>query len=198
VPLCLDMLVELLKDELLKGKQPSELEEYLTQLFANADVSESGKLGVHEMRDLIRSADFGLNRLQIHTVLADAEYDDEGMADYTKFAPIAAKIIYGMLDVETQLERHAAISMLTEAYTYNGRTAEEIEQALMDVFSNADVSQAGVLPFAQMRVCLENCGLGFTVREVMTLLSVLNDDTPYMDLAQYAFKILQQLSQGAY
>merc|ERR1719230_1367833 len=73
VPLCFDMLVELLKDELLKGKQPTELEEYLTALFANADADETGRLGVHEMRDLLRSADFGLTRLQIHTILAEAE-----------------------------------------------------------------------------------------------------------------------------
>ena len=100
-----------------QGKQPTELEEYLTQLFANADQNESGVLGVHELRDLLRSADFGLTRLQIHTILAEAEYDESGLADYIKFAPVAAKIIYGMLDVETQLERHAAIQMLTEDFT---------------------------------------------------------------------------------
>ena len=64
-----------------QGKQPTELEEYLTSLFANADQNETGVLGVHELRDLLRSADFGLTRLQIHTILAEAEYDESGMAD---------------------------------------------------------------------------------------------------------------------
>jgi len=196
VPLCFDMLVELLKDELLKGKQPTELEEYLTMLFSNADANESGVLGVHELRDLLRSADFGLTRLQIHTILAEAEYDADGMADYVKFSPVAAKIIYGMLDVETQLERHAAIQMLTEDFTYNGKTEEEIYEALMGAFMAADGDGVGVLPFHMMRSCLEMSGLGFSPKEVMALLSVLSDDTPYGDLAQYAFKILRSVSTG--
>jgi len=196
VPLCFDMLVELLKEELLKGKEPSELETYLVQMFANADLSETGMLGVHELRDLLRSADFGLTRLQIHTILAEAEYDADGLADYTKFAPVAAKIIYGMLDVETQLERHAAIQMLTEDFLYNGKTAEDIQAALMDAFAAADSEGSGVLPFPVMRQCLESCGLGFEPKEVMGLLSVLSDDTPYADLAFYAFKILRSIATG--
>ena len=109
---------------------------------------------------------------------------------------MAAKIIYGMLDVETQLERHAAIQMLTEDFTYNGKSEDEICAALMDVFTAADTSGSGVLPFATMRSCLESSGIGLNPKEVMGLLSVLTDDTPYADLASYAFKILRSLATG--
>jgi len=194
VPLCFDMLVELLKDELLKGKQPSELEEYLVTLFANADVNESGFLGVHELRDLLRSADFGLTRLQIHTILAEAEYNEDGKADYTKFAPTAAKMIYSMLDVDTQLERHAAVQTLTAEYMFNGKSEEELAAALLDIFAAADADGSGILPFQAIRSCLESSGLGFAPKEVMGLLSVMTDDTPYADLAHYAFKILRSIA----
>ena len=65
--------------------------------------------------------------------------------------------------------------------------------ALMDVFAAADVDGGGVLSFPQMRNCLESSGLGFTPKEVMGLLSVLEDDTPYIDLASYAFRILRSI-----
>ncbi|KAL1504356.1 hypothetical protein AB1Y20_010762 [Prymnesium parvum] len=194
VPLCFDMLVELLKDELLDTKKPSELEEYLTSLFADADREETGLLGMHELRDLLRSADLGLTRLQIHTILAEAEYDDDGVADYLKFVPAAAKMIYSMLDVESQLERRQAIQMLTEQYTYNGKSAEDVEAALTEVFAAADPEGSGLLPYATMRNCLENSGIGLTGKEVMAILSTVTEDTPYRDIAAFAFKILQSVN----
>ena len=49
-----------------QSKEPDELEEYLVTLWSNADTEESGMLSVSTLRDLLRSADFGLTRLQIH------------------------------------------------------------------------------------------------------------------------------------
>jgi len=114
VPICFDMCVELLKDKLKKATPPSELQEQLTTSFAKADQQKTGQLGVTELHDLIQSADFGLSRLQIHSIVAEVECDGEGYADYVNFAPVAAKMIYSMLDVETQLERHAAVQQLTK------------------------------------------------------------------------------------
>jgi len=199
VPLCFDMLVELLKDELLKGKQPSELEVYLVQLWSNADMDGSGTLGVHELRDMLRSADFGLTRLQIHTILAEAEYDEQGKADYVKFAPVASNMIYSMLDVDTQLERHAAIQSLTEEEQHsaknlhNGKTEEDMKSVLMMAFQSADAEGSGYLAMSAMKMCLEETGM-FSPKEVNGLLSVLTDDTPYEDLAFYAFKIVKSIS----
>lgn len=196
VPLCFDMLVELLKDELLKNKPPSELEEYLVQLFASADTGMTGFLPMGDLRDLLRSADFGLTRLQIHTILAEAEYTEgeTPSVEYEKFVPTAAKIIYGMLDVETQLERHAAIQMLTAEYMFNGKTEEELMEILLDAFTAADPDGAGVLPFLTMKKCVEGIGM-FTPKEIAGLMSTaMTDGTPYADVAAYAFKVLRALS----
>jgi len=199
VPLCFDMLVELLKDELLKSKQPSELEEYLVQLWSNADTSEQGFLGVADLRDLLRQADFGLTRLQIHTILAEAEYNEDGQADYVKFAPMASKMIYSMLDIESQLERHEAIQALTDDDRYaavelhNGKTEQELQLELMAAFQAADTEDTRFLSFATMKGCLESSGL-FSPKEVKGLLSVWTDDTPFEDLALYAFKIVKSIS----
>ena len=80
--------------------------------------------------------------------------------------------------------------------SYNCKTEDEICSALMDVFTAADGADAGVLPFPTMRSCLESSGIGLNPKEVMALLSVLTDDTPYADLATYAFKILRSVATG--
>ena len=67
-PLCFDILTEILKEELLQAsKPPSELEEYLVAIYGGMD-DGSGNLKLSQMRDGLRQADFGLTRLQIHTV----------------------------------------------------------------------------------------------------------------------------------
>merc|ERR1712159_863901 len=105
------MLTEILKDEVLQEKRsPSELEEFLVACFQEADT-----LDPLQMKSVISNADLGLTRLQIHSILAEAEYDEEGCANYVKFAPKAAELMYRMLDMDAQLERYEAICALTEA-----------------------------------------------------------------------------------
>ena len=80
VPLCFEMLTEILKDELLQEKRtPTELETFLVQIFSEADIDGAGALSPLAMKEVIKSADFGLTRLQIHSVLAEAEYDEDGV-----------------------------------------------------------------------------------------------------------------------
>merc|ERR1712070_354185 len=71
IPLCFEMLTEILKDEMLAEKRsPSELEVFLMDIFSEADVEQTGMLNALQMREVLRSADFGLSRLQIHSVLS--------------------------------------------------------------------------------------------------------------------------------
>ncbi|KAL3894518.1 MAG: hypothetical protein SGPRY_013789 [Prymnesium sp.] len=199
VPICFDLLVELLKDELLESREANELEEHLMSVLARGDSKETGRLSVQELRDLLRSADLGLTRLQarvLHPQLP-AEYDDNGMTDYAAFVPPAAKMIHSMLDVETQLERRQTIGMLTESFAHNGKGEEQVEAALMEAFSAADTDGTGFLEYAKMRHCLENSGIEMTPKEVMAVLSSVSDDTPYRDVAAFAFKILKSVATTA-
>merc|ERR1719482_1136070 len=57
VPLCFEMLTEILKDELLQEKrQPSELEAFLVEIFGQADVEGSGLLSPLQMKEIIKGA----------------------------------------------------------------------------------------------------------------------------------------------
>lgn len=115
---------------------------------------------------------------------------------------MAAKMIYSMLDRETQLERHAAIQQLTseERHTqkslHNGKTEDEVREELMVVFAQADGEGNGILSKNAIKNCLESVGF-FSPKEVSGLLSSINDDTPYADLAEFAFQLVRSIARHA-
>lgn len=204
VPLCFEMLTEILKDELLsEKKEPSELEEFLKELFAQADVEGLGKLNPLTLKDVIRGADLGLTRVQIHSILAEAEYDEEGLADYVKFAATASELIYRMCDMDAQIERAEAVQGLlsggADFSVVHGHDQASVEATLAAELAAADAAGAGVLPIASVRAVLSGSSLGLSQGEVMALESACDLDADgncnYAVLASYAFYILQYLAQ---
>jgi Ca2+-binding EF-hand superfamily protein len=207
VPLCFEMLTEILKDELLQEKRsPSELEVFLVQRFSEVDAEGLGRMSPLMLKDVIRGADLGLTRLQIHSILAEAEYDEEGMADYIKFAPKASELIYRMLDVDMQIERAEAVQGLiatgSDFDTVHGLGQPEVENVLLQEFAAADASGSGVLPMSAMKSVLQGSSLQLSANEVSALLSACDveegsTNCVYPMLASYAFYILQYIAQSA-
>lgn len=206
VPLCFEMLTEILKDELLQEKRsPTELEQFLVQLFSEADVEGIGALSPLAMKEVIKGADFGLTRLQIHSVLAEAEYDEDGMSDYRKFAPKAAEMIYRLLDMDTQIERAEAIQNLQSSgqdfSTVHGYGQADVEAVLTQELQGADASGSGVMHINEVLKCLQTSALQLNAGEVSALLSAAEVDPDgmcqYMTLAAYGFYILQYIAQEA-
>lgn len=198
-PLCFDILVEILKDELLqKQRNPSELEEYLLSQFSGADTEGVGKLAVAGLRDALRIADLGLTRLQILTVVSEATQDEEGNVDYQAFAPKAATLCGALLDWEVQRERQVAIQQLTEGGDgdlVHGRTMDEIYEVLAAACQAADPGGSGLLEAQVLFEAIAGCELELSTKEVHFL---MNDAFPSEDgriaydyLISGAFETLQ-------
>ena len=77
----------------------------LVETWAQMDFSGTGVLSAIDLKRGLEAADFGMTRLQIHSVLAEADYDEEGCCNYSTFAKTAADLIYRILDSEAQMER---------------------------------------------------------------------------------------------
>lgn len=206
VPLCFEMLTEILKDELLQEKRtPTELETFLVQIFSEADIDGAGALSPLAMKEVIKSADFGLTRLQIHSVLAEAEYDEDGLADYRKFSAKAAEMIYRLLDMDTQIERAEAIQNLTASgqdfSTVHGYSQGDVEAVITQELQGADAAGSGVLHMSDVQKCLKSSALQLSPVEINALMSACEVDPSgmcqYMTLASYAFYILQYIAQEA-
>ena len=204
IPLCFEMLTEILKDELLKEKQsPSELELFLKEIWAQADVEENGTLSPLVLQSTLRQADLGLTRLQIHSLLADAEYDEDGMCNYMKFAGAAADLIYRLLDPEAQYERRKAIEGIVDGdfNVIHGYEQADLESILMQEFAAYDAEASGAISMATLQTALTSSSLGLSKEEVNALASAVDMDAAgnvmYAGLASYAFYILQYLAQNA-
>jgi Ca2+-binding EF-hand superfamily protein len=198
-PLCFDILVEILKDELLQAQRnPSELEDYILSQFSGADTEGVGKLKVAALRDALRIADMGLTRLQILTVVSEAAQDEEGNVDYQAFAPKAANLCGALLDWEVQRERQVAIQQLTEGddvYLVHDRTEDEIFEVLAAACQAADPEGSGLLEASVLFEAIAGCELELSAKEVHMLMGDAFPEAdgriPYDNVVRAAFETLQ-------
>jgi len=203
VPLCFEMLTEILKYQFLQEmRPPTELEAFLIERFNEVDVQGSGMLSTTQLRETIKNCDFGLTRIQIHSILANAEYDEEGFANYVKYAPIFAQLIYQTMDQDAQMERRDAIDALSQSFdTVHDLNPEDVANHLMDVFMQYDPSGTGSLPFNAVMQALQSSQMAFSDMEIKAMLSAADMDESgtvyYASLAQSAFYILQYIAQNS-
>merc|ERR1712136_672545 len=90
VPFAYDLLQKLTSLRLLETElENDELGQYLTDLFKAKDTEMAGMLHADDIRDLLHEAMLGLGRMQIYTVISEAEPDTEMMISYPAFIPKA-------------------------------------------------------------------------------------------------------------
>lgn len=101
VPFAFDLLQKLTSLRLLETElENDDLASYLLDLFKAKDVDMAGMLAAEDIRDLLHQAMLGLTRMQIYTVISEAEVNAEGMIPYTSFLPRAVGLIRSMLSFE--------------------------------------------------------------------------------------------------
>jgi Ca2+-binding EF-hand superfamily protein len=205
VPVCFEILVEFAKNEVRASRTPSELEQFLVEVWALRDRAGTGTVHVTDLTRGLQEADLGLTRLQIHSVTAEAACDAAGNADYIALAPKAAEIIYKLLDPDAMYERHLACQQMHEQSTemWHGRTSDEVAASLYRAFSAADPSSAGTVPMLGAMDALRSCDLQLSEKDMIALLGCADVDEG-KGLLMYesicndtAFYILQYLEETA-
>jgi len=107
VPFAFDLLQKLTSLRLLETElENDELAQYLTDLFKARDVEMVGMLHVNDIRDLLHQAMLGLSRMQIYTVISEAEVNSEMLIAYGTFIPRAVGLIRSMLSFEKSIARN--------------------------------------------------------------------------------------------
>merc|ERR1711881_773327 len=108
VPFAFDLLHKLTSLRLLETEmEHDELATFLLDLFKSKDVNMEGMLYLEDVRDLLHQAMLGLSRMQIYTVISEAELH-EGMIAYTAFIPRAVGLIRSMLSFERSMMNNNA------------------------------------------------------------------------------------------
>jgi len=205
VPLCFEMLVEIMKDELLQEKRSGDdLVVFLQEIWAQADSRHSGLLGVTEMKQALIAADLGLNKVQLHSVLSEGSYDENGECDYAAFAPKASQIVYRMLDMDAQIERAEAINGMLGGEgggeKVHGMDNATFTGSLQQIFDDA-TGGAGVVAVGQLVPLLQSCAIPFSGQEMNGLFSTAADFAveggmvDYVGMCEYAFYIVLYIQQ---
>lgn len=104
VPFAFDLLHKLTSLRLLETEmEHDELAQFLMDLFKSKDTEMTGHLHVDDMRDLLHQAMLGLSRMQIYTVISEADTNTDMMIAYANFIPRAVGLIRSMLSFERSI-----------------------------------------------------------------------------------------------
>merc|ERR1712232_1393603 len=104
-----DLLRKLTSMRLLETElENDELAQYLVDLFKAKDTDMTGMLLADEIRDLLHQAMLGLSRMQIYTVISEAEVNAEDKIAYNAFIPRAVALIRSMLSFEKCIVKESA------------------------------------------------------------------------------------------
>ena len=72
---------------------PEQLQEYLAQVFMEADVDGSGSLSYKEFKTVIKTAKLNFDKHEIRQMLMEADEDGNGSIDYNEFLPVGVDIV---------------------------------------------------------------------------------------------------------
>eukprot|EP00742_Colponemidia_sp_Colp-10_P000665 GILJ01000724.1.p1 GENE.GILJ01000724.1~~GILJ01000724.1.p1 ORF type:complete len:441 (+),score=78.51 GILJ01000724.1:39-1361(+) len=201
IPICLEVLTRILADDILEFPTNSDdLTQFLLDLFRSGDAEESGYLSANHTRSLLRGADLGLTRLQICTILSEAELTEDNAINYVSFARTAAQMISNMIDFDAMTARAQNLRQ-NSAEALNGLTREQIETHLSTAFEAADQLGAGILdqPTVQQIIAEVAQTYGFGARQQRLLLHIADMDQAqmiqYHSIVESAYDSLKYLER---
>lgn len=183
VPFAFDLLQKLTSLRLLETElENDELAAYLMDLFKAKDTKMIGQLHADDIRDLLHQAMLGLSRIQIYTVISEAERNSDMMISYAPFIPKAVGIIRSMLSFEKSIVREQA------------STGPEAEERF---FFALDETFAGVeyLPLVEFMQKLEQTGLlePKELEATHNLLAAFGDETPVDEAKSQIWSLVKSL-----
>lgn len=214
IPICFNILVERFKDQVLTSEalqSNDELMQTLLATFQDADEAGAGKLPLSIVKQALKYISdelLGLTRLQLLSILSEANPDPENYVDYTAFAAVASGMIYSLVDTESQELRVKAVNQLaaTEgADLLHGLDHETVKNILLATFQEADADRNGTLDANELLVLVKSLGtsdLQLTTPEISSLLATIDTDgdgvVEYTELVDFMADVLNHVNRERY
>lgn len=196
-----EILVEIVSSAALdETRNADELTTYLLEIFRGADIQSQGLLHKQDVIDLLKRGDFGLTKIQVLSVLSEAQMDEHGFIQYEGLAPIAASMIKSIWEQNADLDRAAKMQSIYEESSPDmlfGRPREEVMAEIEQLFVAYDVDGNGTLDETEFRKCMNETGVmgrPLDAKEVQAvMMSVDADDdnkVSYGEFLNFALDIL--------
>lgn len=213
VPICFGILVERAVNKQMENAAFSS-HDGLTQLILSAfiarDRDESGVLQFSEikaaMKVMAEEEELSLSRAQLVSVVSMCKIGPDGSVKYAAFAPVAAEVIYDMIDFDSQKRRAEAVTQLSSGDSnidfMRDLTREQVEEVMMEAFVAADADGSGSLDREEMYGVLRAVGsekLGLDDRQIAGIMAAADEDgdgtVDYGELTRLMFEILSQMAR---
>ena len=205
VPLCFQLLVEMVSDSLVETPQEEEeLSQYLRDLL-NSSADEDGMVGHKQAIQLLKDADLGLTRIQIHAVLSELGEDGSRHIGVEELATKGAGVIISLVNVQEQQARAARLGEVREQMQdsygdYSDRA--QLGGALTEAFTALDTEGTGMLSMDQVKQALaSSIGEHVSGKYMQALLSLAveaeeeDGQVRYDIVADMAYDCLQWLQE---
>jgi len=183
VPFAFDLLQKLTSLRLLETElENDELAQYLTDLFKARDVLMEGLLHVDDVRDLLHQAMLGLSRMQIYTVISEAEVNAEMQIAYGTFIPRAVGLIRSMLSFEK--------SIVKDSKDIGTEAEDKFFQTLDGAFAGVEV-----LPLGDFMKCVEAANLvnPQELQAVRHLLNPFGEEIPIEEAKSQMWSLIKSM-----
>lgn len=170
IPLCFEMLVEVMKSELLKESHMGSadmLQGYLFDIWSAQDHNQTGSLDAVQLKMALSHADLGLTEMQLHTVIGAYDWTDN-FCDYKEFSSKAADLIYRLTDMDTMVERRNMIESISAGPKFD---AQVFYDTLFSAFTQAAMG-APEIDTAKAIEVLAGSALGLGPSEIQVLLAL--------------------------
>jgi len=183
VPFAFDLLQKLTSLRLLETElENDELAQYLTDLFKARDVEMQGMLHVNDIRDLLHQAMLGLSRMQIYTVISEAEVNSDMQIAYSTFIPRAVGLIRSMLSFEK--------SIVKDTKDVGAEAEDYFFMVLDETFTNVEV-----LPHAEFYKRIENANIvnERELQAVKHLLHPFGEEIPIEEAKSQVWSLIKNM-----
>lgn len=185
-PLMFNWMVEALKLGFIQS-EADELTMYVVDHCSSYDATNSGTLDYATLKNALFQMDLvSLTPIQVHSLLADAEFDDADRVDLAKFAPSAARLINKFYDPQLEYKRMAVskMAMITPLQALTAEEKAHLASLAGAVFQQFDEDKSGKLDRFEFSRALTESKLGFTERQIAHLMAAA--DTSEDGLIDYA------------
>jgi len=200
VPLCFTLLVEMVSDSLVEVPQEeNELRAFFIDLFGTA-ADENGKLSHTDAIDLMKQADLGLTRVQIHAIMSEADEDEEGKIDYEQLSNAMGGMVLSLVNIRMQQDRAAKYADVREQDGYDqvwGFSQSELTAAINQACASVDTAGIGRLARDDIKMVVSECLPSLPSKHLNAIMSMASPDEngmcDYAIVAQESFKVVQFL-----
>lgn len=222
VPTCFNLLVERFKYMAMHNQALSSddaLESALIEEFAKEDAAGGNAQGFITPAQIRRAVQrlsddvIGLTKLQVLSVVSAAEVDELGMVAYVRFAPVAAGIVWKLVDSAQQQLRVFAINEIAARLEEDGAAQltrvdpDSLRDIVLEACRSVDDAGTGLLERAQVEGVVDSLSethdVDFSPSELACLKAAIDVDTAhgkvaYAKFAELVFQILEHLAREEY